>query len=1119
MSVLYWGISTETGTNKFFSATEGRFKNISYEYEAGNLSDGLMLKRASWILPNGTSVSAKRLNLHAKARCLTTKSLCLEKAAIESLEIKLVEPKTSSERVKLKNINLLLSVVADDLVVDKLTITHPTKDPIALKNVRLAGEINNSDLHLKKIRLGWNKLDIKARGTLSLQDNYPIDIEGTTTQIAEVKTKHSFSSQWHATGDLETVQLAASINEPIKANVRGTVSLIDKRLPADLTITSDRIALPIVSSEDTTNAPAAVLSESNIRLTGTWPNYATKAEATINSDQFTPMQLFLEGTASVGELMAEPLTIKTQAGQITVVGKVEWLHGLRWQSSVKSDSFNPNQIAIGLAKTNLQSLKGQVEFSGTSYNESTELRLNDIDAVGHFFGQPFNATGNIYRSPTQKWHFNNLQFVSNENHLSANGVLGDKIQLLFSIKTIENFLADAQGDINGNVILTGDIKTPDIDGSVTAASLKIKNFTTRNARIQGFAPQFGHQTSEMKFSADSATVNGQVFNNPLASITGSRSSHILQLQARHKMAGKIFAQANGELDTKLNWTGKVQRAHSRLTKQPVELVNAFEAQWDAASRTLAMQPHCWSSHTTRVCLNEPAHLGQSGSIDFGLRNFPAGTLNTMLPKTMTIGGTLQSNGLIIWGKDTQPTINAIVTANNSSTIIRPPGVEQNISMDFQRASLEVKTIGKEITGAVHLESDKFEKLHGKISVRPGSNSNSIKGNLNLVNADATWLQNYIKHVDHTAGLINARATLGGNTRNPTVDGTATINDAQIQTPLLPVDFKALALTVDFDQRSFGLQGRGKANDSEIKISGNGNHSEAGLFSEINLSSNNIGLEHELAKNALVSPDLKFKISPTLLSITGVVDVPSAQFEIDTFSTNSMTYSNDIVIVEDESTPTKKKTGTKGVITNLLVKLGKNVTVNGFGLAAKLTGDFQFALKPDKPANLSGAISVSDGIYRAYGQKLKIRRGQLSFTGPLEQTTMRVEAIREVKDLIAGVRINGTIQNPTTQLFSEPPSREDEVLPYLVLGRSFDADQGDADIMQRAALFLGVSGGRAVSTGLAQTLGIDDLLLRYGVGVFKNSNSLYLRYDLAEQLYLETTRGIESAVDVFYSLDF
>ena len=90
--------------------------------------------------------------------------------------------------------------------------------------------------------------------------------------------------------------------------------------------------------------------------------------------------------------------------------------------------------------------------------------------------------------------------------------------------------------------------------------------------------------------------------------------------------------------------------------------------------------------------------------------------------------------------------------------------------------------------------------------------------------------------------------------------------------------------------------------------------------------------------------------------------------------------------------------------------------------------------------------------------------------------------------------------------------------------------------------LGVKTGQKVSTTLARNLGIDNfslsawgtgedtqillsgrindrLLVRYGVGIFNENNSLYLRYDLDDKLYLETTQGLESAVDLFYSFDF
>jgi len=47
-------------------------------------------------------------------------------------------------------------------------------------------------------------------------------------------------------------------------------------------------------------------------------------------------------------------------------------------------------------------------------------------------------------------------------------------------------------------------------------------------------------------------------------------------------------------------------------------------------------------------------------------------------------------------------------------------------------------------------------------------------------------------------------------------------------------------------------------------------------------------------------------------------------------------------------------------------------------------------------------------------------------------------------------------------------------------------------------------------------------LRYGQSVFNDSYTLYLRYDLAKQLYLEAAggaAGITQAIDIVYSFSF
>ena len=173
----------------------------------------------------------------------------------------------------------------------------------------------------------------------------------------------------------------------------------------------------------------------------------------------------------------------------------------------------------------------------------------------------------------------------------------------------------------------------------------------------------------------------------------------------------------------------------------------------------------------------------------------------------------------------------------------------------------------------------------------------------------------------------------------------------------------------------------------------------------------------------------------------------------------------------------------------------------------------------------------------------IRDGRITFIGPLEQTAVTVEAVREVDNVLAGLRVDGSLKNPTTTLFSEPALPTEEILSYVVLGRSLEfGSTDDSQILTNAALFLGISNGRSFSQNIAESLGIEDfyltatgtgdetqvllsgrlnnrLLVRYGVGVFNAVSTLFLRYDLAEQLYIETTQGLEKAIDIFYSFEF
>jgi len=113
----------------------------------------------------------------------------------------------------------------------------------------------------------------------------------------------------------------------------------------------------------------------------------------------------------------------------------------------------------------------------------------------------------------------------------------------------------------------------------------------------------------------------------------------------------------------------------------------------------------------------------------------------------------------------------------------------------------------------------------------------------------------------------------------------------------------------------------------------------------------------------------------------------------------------------------------------------------------------------------------------------------------------------------------------------------------VLGRDInDTSSAEQNLLATAALALTLKGSRGTATNIAESIGIkefaldargqgddtevvvsgklnDRLLVRYGQSVFSAANTLYVRYDITRQLYLEAAKGASAAVDLVYSFSF
>jgi len=195
--------------------------------------------------------------------------------------------------------------------------------------------------------------------------------------------------------------------------------------------------------------------------------------------------------------------------------------------------------------------------------------------------------------------------------------------------------------------------------------------------------------------------------------------------------------------------------------------------------------------------------------------------------------------------------------------------------------------------------------------------------------------------------------------------------------------------------------------------------------------------------------------------------------------------------------------------DLALDLGQRFRLRGRGIDTRLGGELRLTTSRGRLA-ARGEIRTDSGTYDAYGQKLAIERGVITFVGPLDNPRLNIEAVRPNTDVRVGVTVGGSAQAPRVRLFSEPDLPSTEKLALLVTGRRYDSLGGaDTLLLQRAAFaLLAGDGSGEADFDLARTLQLDELSLRQSDGVVRDT-VVTLGKQISERVYLGYERGLNA----------
>jgi translocation and assembly module TamB len=228
--------------------------------------------------------------------------------------------------------------------------------------------------------------------------------------------------------------------------------------------------------------------------------------------------------------------------------------------------------------------------------------------------------------------------------------------------------------------------------------------------------------------------------------------------------------------------------------------------------------------------------------------------------------------------------------------------------------------------------------------------------------------------------------------------------------------------------------------------------------------------------------------------------------------------------------------------NVKVSLGQKLRLRGKGVDTLLRGDLALS-SPGGRLALNGTVRTQDGLFAAYGQKLEIQRGEVSFSGMIDNPRLDVLAVRPNLDVVVGVTVIGNASSPRIRLYSEPDMADYEKLSWLLTGRASEGlGSADAAVLQQAAFALlagdGSSSGAAnqalsllgsADFSLKQTtgdtrdtiIGVGKQLSRnwyvgYERGVHATTGTWQVIYRVAQRFTVRAQSGDDTGLDVIWT---
>jgi translocation and assembly module TamB len=958
----------------------------------------------------------------------------------------------------------------------------------------------------------------------------------------------------------------------VQLALQGNGTLNGEKTRFNTNVAWENLQWPLVGEDILVNTPSGQLSAK-----GSAQAYQLSLDTEIHGKDIPAGRWQATGSGDTESLHLQSLQGNILQGALDLSGQVRWQPNVSWQIELAGDNINPGsqwtqwpgQIALGLSSQGKLLKNGALDTQVTIRNIVGQLRNYPLqlktDVAVKMPPTPTTKKGKKPPKPgLGTISINHLEFQSGNNSVTANGKLGDKSKLDWTINAADlaALLPDLQGRLTGKGRISGPLDLPHVTANLKGnglgfqenrlkmlrADVDVNLLTQKNLRLDILAKDFKQgETTQVK----QATIKGQ----------GSLKNHSLEAKVNlPKDRLSVNLRGNFKQAQSL-WQGQLQNLEAstekfgywQLQKPTALTLSAEKAQLDRACLD--------ESKSGTVCTKLNWQKTADTEVQLTLDELPLMIAQAFLPKDMDIAGTL--NGRVATTLRPDGKISSDVTFNLSPGMVKMIVADEKQALKFQGGDLKVQIAQNGLAANLQLGLLDQSGLQSTFTMPrlthvPPAGEQPMRGKIQAKFADFGLLPLFAPQIENPKGLVNMDLAVGGSLAQPLLQGQIRVNDVEVDLPDLGLELRKLNVTVLAKGQDIQMQAGVNSGDGVLNLKGQAQLvSPTDWKADLKLTGKDFQVVDISEAWVLATPNIAIKVVPDKLDVVGEVIIPEAALTLPQAASGSVvTVSKDVVIVNPtDPQPEEEKPVSSPMAINSQVKviLGDNVTFDGAGFRSSFGGSVTATttLLPGKePSNIgNGQINVFNGSYKAYGQNLRIDQGKVFFSGgPIENPGLDIPAYRLIKrsgedDVTAGIYIQGTAQNPKMELFSNPPFDQSNTLSYIILGKpAAEASGSEGDLLVSAAMSLPLGKANTIAGKIGKDLGLDEagvttdeelggaalmvgkyltpgLYISYGVGLFDGSTLLRMRYDLTKNVTLETETGTQSGVDLRYTIDW